>query len=156
MIWHHRMCKFAHHPHPNILPAMPRPRTEKSAVTEIVKEREKGGATLWKEKEKEKRKGKKEGKREGRSSPVIKSQMNVFSSVAKTRLGKIQIWFYKLSHLVSGGKICNIRFNHWQRLESNYQPGEGGGLHVKILQCFFYQPEAFQFLNPIKLIITQS
>ena len=63
MIWHHRMCKFAHHPHPNILPAMPRPRTEKSAVTEIVKEREKGGATLWKEKEKEKKKKRKKGRK---------------------------------------------------------------------------------------------
>ena len=40
------MCKFAHHPHPNILPAMPPPRTEmKAAVTEIVKEKE-AGATL--------------------------------------------------------------------------------------------------------------
>ena len=23
LCWHHRMCTFAHHPHPNVLPAMP-------------------------------------------------------------------------------------------------------------------------------------
>ena len=23
MCWHHKMCQFAHHPHPNVLPAMP-------------------------------------------------------------------------------------------------------------------------------------
>ena len=48
MIWHQRMCKFAHHPHPNILPAMPQPKTQKAAVAQIVKEnlKQEGGATL--------------------------------------------------------------------------------------------------------------
>ena len=33
---------------------------------------------------------------------------------------KYKILFYKESHLISG-KICNIRFNHWQRFQLNYQ-----------------------------------
>ena len=28
MCWHHKMCQFAHHPHPNVLPAMPKKRQE--------------------------------------------------------------------------------------------------------------------------------
>ena len=142
MIWHHRMCKFAHHPHPNILPAMPRPRTEKAAVTDIVKENleQEGGATLWSstwiltniflnfDKKNIVNLNRKALNRRGE----LQTLDGVFSTVrqVKSSLGgsharqldllKYKILFYKESHLISG-KICNIRFNHWQRFQLNYQ-----------------------------------
>ena len=68
-----------------------------------------------------------EGKGGGRSNPMIKLQTvcdiscnsswlwkGMILALLPTKLGEIQIRFYKLSSLVSGIKICNIRFNHWQ------------------------------------------
>ena len=36
LCWHHKMCPFAHHPHPNVLPAMPGKRGREAKRVEAV------------------------------------------------------------------------------------------------------------------------
>ena len=47
LCWHHRMCRFAHHPHPNVLPAMPTSKKTGKLAGMIVKNGDVGvGPTL--------------------------------------------------------------------------------------------------------------